>query len=50
MNTGKEELRMVVGSTTWAEDVIWRRIRDEIVVIENDGLSTYMLNKTVAIV
>jgi hypothetical protein len=31
-----------------AEDIIWRRIGDEIVVIKDDGLSTHVLNKTAA--
>ena len=30
------------------EDVVWRRIEDEIVVIGNDGLAVHMLNKTAA--
>ena len=30
------------------EDIIWRRIGDEIVVIKDDGLSTHVLNKTAA--
>jgi hypothetical protein len=31
-----------------AEDVIWRKIGDEIVVIKDDGLSLHVLNKTAA--
>jgi hypothetical protein len=31
---------------TRAEDVIWRRVGDDIVVIKDDGLSTHVLNKT----
>lgn len=31
-----------------AEDAIWRRIEDEIVVITSDGLSLHVLNKTAA--
>ena len=31
-----------------AEDVIWRRIEDEIVVITSDGLSLHVLNRTAA--
>jgi hypothetical protein len=31
-----------------AEDTIWRRIGEEIVVIKDDGLSTHVLNKTAA--
>jgi hypothetical protein len=33
-----------------AEDVIWRRIGDEIVVVKDDGLSIHVLNKTAAII
>ena len=33
---------------TKAEDIIWRRIGDEIVVIKDDGLSMHVLNKTAA--
>jgi hypothetical protein len=33
-----------------AEDVVWRRIGDDIVVIKDDGLSTHVLNKTAAII
>lgn len=29
-----------------AEDIIWRRIGDETVVITDDGLSVHVLNKT----
>ena len=29
-----------------AEDVIWRQIGDEIVIIRDNGLSTHVLNKT----
>jgi hypothetical protein len=29
-----------------AEEVIWRRIGEEVVVIKDDGLSTHVLNKT----
>ncbi len=32
------------------EDVIWRRIGDDIVVIKDDGLSTHVLNKTAAFI
>jgi len=31
---------------TRAEEVIWRRVGDDIVVIKDDGLSTHVLNKT----
>ncbi|UCB44007.1 MAG: PqqD family protein [Dehalococcoidales bacterium] len=30
------------------EDIIWRRIEDEIVLITDDGLSLHVLNKTAA--
>lgn len=30
------------------EDIIWRKIGDEIVVIKDDGLSVHVLNKTAA--
>ena len=33
-----------------AEDVIWRRIGDEIVVVKDDGLSVHLLNKTAAVI
>jgi hypothetical protein len=33
-----------------AEDVIWRRIGDDTVVIKDDGLATHVLNKTAAII
>ena len=29
-----------------ADDVIWRQIGDEIVIIRDNGLSTHVLNKT----
>jgi hypothetical protein len=29
-----------------AEDIIWRRVEDETVVITDDGLSVHVLNKT----
>ena len=31
-----------------AEDIIWRRIGDDLVVIKDDGLATHVLNKTAA--
>lgn len=37
--------------TTYAsqkEELIWRRIGDEIVIITSDGLATHILNKTAA--
>lgn len=33
-----------------AEDIIWRRIGDEIVVIKDDGRTTHVLNKTAALI
>jgi hypothetical protein len=33
-----------------AEEVIWRRIGDEIVVIKDDGLGLHILNPTAAII
>lgn len=33
-----------------ANDVIWRRIGDEIVVIKDDGLSVHLMNKTAALI
>lgn len=30
------------------EDYIWRKIGDDVVVIKDDGLSMYVLNKTAA--
>jgi hypothetical protein len=32
------------------ENIIWRRIGDDIVVIKDDGLATHVLNKTAAII
>ena len=32
------------------EDVIWRRVGDQIVVISSDGLSTHVLNSTAAFI
>ena len=31
-----------------AEDIIWRRIGDDVVIIKDDGLATHVLNKTAA--
>lgn len=33
-----------------ADDVIWRRIEDDIVIIKDNGLSTHVLNKTAAFI
>ena len=43
-------MEMAVNRVAQAEDVIWRRIGDEIVVIKDDGLATHVLNKTAAFV
>jgi hypothetical protein len=32
------------------DDLIWRRIGDEVVIITEDGLSTHVLNKTAAFI
>ena len=40
---------MVVGNRmVQAENIIWRRIGDDVVVIKDDGLATHILNKTAA--
>jgi len=31
-----------------AENIIWRRIGDDVVIIKDDGLATHVLNKTAA--
>jgi hypothetical protein len=41
---------MTAGRVVQAEDVIWRRIGDEVVVIKDDGLATHVLNKTAAMI
>lgn len=41
---------MITRTITRAEDVIFRRIGDDIVVIKDDGLSTHVLNKTAALI
>lgn len=35
---------------TQAQDVIWHRIGDDIVVIKDNGLTTHILNKTAAFI
>jgi hypothetical protein len=42
------EMQKFVTQTT--EDVIWRKIGDEIVIITDDGLSIHVLNKTAALI
>jgi len=39
---------MTEGRITRAEDIIWREIDDDIVVIKDDGLKMHVLNKTAA--
>jgi hypothetical protein len=41
---------IIVECFAQAEDVIWRRIEDDIVVIKGDGGSTHVLNKTAAFI
>jgi len=45
-----KETEMLAGRIKQAEDVIWRRIGDDIVVIKDDGQSTHILNKTAALI
>ena len=39
---------MKEGRIVRAEDIIWREIDDEIVIIRDDGLKVHVLNKTAA--
>ncbi len=39
---------MTEGRIARVEDIIWREIEDDIVVIKDDGLSVHVLNKTAA--
>ena len=39
---------MTEGRIARAEDIIWREIDDDIVVIRDDGLKVHVLNKTAA--
>lgn len=39
---------MMEGEIVRAEDVIWREIDDEMVVIKGDGTTVHVLNKTAA--
>jgi hypothetical protein len=41
---------MIKERLTRAEDVIWRRVDDKIVVIKDDGLAIHVLNKTAAMI
>ena len=43
-------MEMTIENVSQVEDVIWRRIGDDIVVISNDGLATHILNKTAAFI
>jgi hypothetical protein len=45
-----QETEMITNRIKQAEDVIWRRIGDDIVIIKDDGLSTHILNKTAALI
>jgi hypothetical protein len=47
---GLQGAEMIADKMIKAEDIIWRRIGDEIVVIKDDGLATHILNKTAAII
>jgi len=39
---------MMANRIAQAEDVIWRRIGDDVIVIKDDGQSIHVLNKTAA--
>jgi hypothetical protein len=41
---------MIANRIAHAEDVIWRRIGDDVVVIKDDGQSIHVLNKTAALI
>ena len=43
-------MAIIMSFVARAEDTIWRRIGDEIVVIKDDGLATHVLNKTSAFI
>jgi uncharacterized protein YaiI (UPF0178 family) len=45
-----QETEIITSHVKQAEDVIWRRIGDDIVIIKDDGLSTHILNKTAALI
>jgi hypothetical protein len=45
--TTRSKLRYFIAQ---AEDVIWRRIGDDVVVIKDNGLATHVLNKTAAFI
>ena len=35
---------------THSKEVVWRRIGDDIVIIKDGGISTYVLNKTASLI
>jgi len=40
---------MIIGNRmVQADNIIWRRIGDDVVIIKDDGLATHVLNKTAA--
>jgi len=41
---------MTIDHVIQSEDIIWRRIGEDIVVIKDDGQSTHILNKTAAFI
>jgi hypothetical protein len=45
-----QETEIIAKRIKQAEDIIWRRIGDDIVIIKDDGLSTHILNKTAAFI
>jgi hypothetical protein len=45
-----QETEIITKRIAQAEDIIWRRIGDDIVIIKDDGLSTHILNKTAALI
>jgi hypothetical protein len=50
MNDDRRGMIMTAGRIIQAEDVIWRHVGDEIVVIKDDGLATHVLNRTAAFI
>jgi len=46
---GLQGAEMIIGNRmVQAENIIWRRIGDDVVIIKDDGLATHVLNKTAA--
>jgi hypothetical protein len=41
---------MPIDSISRVDNIIWRRIGDDIVVISDDGVATHVLNKTAAFI